>query len=153
MAVLHAEGFETFAIGGDRDALGGVYDAAEDSDIDDFAIVEGHADGQALSVTYTGAAWALAIGNPQLFKDGDPVFLDQVIMALEPRQAHGGEVLITKGEIGREMYIIEQGEVEVLDDAGKVIKVLGDGDVFGEIGVLMSSPRNATGISRTRSCR
>ena len=46
-----------------RDALGGVYDAAEDSDIDDFAIVEGHADGQALSVTYTGAAWALAIGG------------------------------------------------------------------------------------------
>jgi glucose-6-phosphate 1-dehydrogenase len=80
----------------------------------------------------------------QLFKDGDPVFLDQVIMALEPRQAHGGEVLITKGEIGREMFIIEQGEVEVLDDAGKVIKVLSDGDVFGEVGVLMSAPRNAT---------
>ena len=80
----------------------------------------------------------------QLFKDGDPVLLDQVIMALEPRQAHGGEVLLKKGELGREMFIIEQGEVEVLDDAGKVIKVLTDGDVFGEVGVLMSAPRNAT---------
>ncbi len=79
-----------------------------------------------------------------LFKDGDPLFLDQVIMALKPRQAAAGEQLITKGDIGREMYLIEQGEIEVLDDAGRVIKVLRDGDVFGEIGVLMSTPRTAT---------
>lgn len=79
-----------------------------------------------------------------LFRDGDAVFLEQVIMALKPKQAAAGEQLITKGEVGRELYLIEQGEVEVLDDAGKVIKVLTDGDVFGEVGVLMSTPRNAT---------
>ncbi len=79
-----------------------------------------------------------------LFRDGDPVFMDQVIMALEPLQAEGGQVLIQKGDPGAEMYVIEQGEIEVLDDAGKVIKVLSDGDVFGEIGVLTSAPRNAT---------
>ena len=79
-----------------------------------------------------------------LFRDGDAVFLEQVIMALKPKQAAAGEQLITKGEVGRELYLIEQGEVEVLDDAGKVIRVLTDGDVFGEVGVLMSTPRNAT---------
>ena len=79
-----------------------------------------------------------------LFKGGDPVFLEQVIMALKPRQAAAGEQLITRGEIGRELYLIEQGEVDVLDENGAVIKVLTDGDVFGEIGVLMSTPRNAT---------
>ena len=79
-----------------------------------------------------------------LFRDGDPVFLDQVIMALRPIQAAAGEVLIKKGEIGREMYIIEQGEVEVVDDTGKVLKVLSDGDTFGEVGVVLSQARNAT---------
>ncbi len=79
-----------------------------------------------------------------LFKEGDAVFLEQVIMALKPKQAAAGDQLITKGEIGRELYLIEQGEVEVLDDAGKVLKVLTDGDVFGEVGVLLSTPRNAT---------
>jgi glucose-6-phosphate 1-dehydrogenase len=79
-----------------------------------------------------------------LFRDGDPVFLEQVIMALKPRQAAAGEQLITRGEIGRELYLIEQGEVEVLDENGVVIKLLSDGDVFGEIGVLMSQARNAT---------
>jgi glucose-6-phosphate 1-dehydrogenase len=79
-----------------------------------------------------------------LFRDGDPVFLEQVIMALKPRQAAAGEQLITRGEIGAELYLIEQGEVEVLDENGVTLKVLIDGDVFGEIGVLMSTPRNAT---------
>ena len=79
-----------------------------------------------------------------LFRDGDAVFLDQVIMALKPKQVPAGEILIQKGEIGRELYLIEQGEVEVLDDVGGVIKVLTDGDVFGEIGVLLSVPRSAT---------
>ena len=79
-----------------------------------------------------------------LFRDGDPVFLEQVIMALKPRQAAAGEQLITRGEIGRELYLIEQGEVDVLDENGLVIKVLTDGDVFGEVGVLLSTPRNAT---------
>ena len=79
-----------------------------------------------------------------LFQSSDPVFLEQVIMALKPKQVEAGELLIKKGEIGREMYLIEQGEVEVLDDAGNVLKVLTDGDVFGEVGVLTSTPRNAT---------
>ena len=78
-----------------------------------------------------------------LFQGGDTVFIEQVIMALKPKQVAAGELLIKKGEIGREMYLIEQGEVEVLDDNGHVIKVLTDGDVFGEVGVLTSRPRNA----------
>ena len=86
-----------------------------------------------------------------LFRDGDPVFLEQVIMALKPRQAAAGEQLITRGEIGRELYLIEQGEVDVIDENGVVIKVLTDGDVFGEIGVLMSTRRTADVRART-SC-
>ena len=79
-----------------------------------------------------------------LFKDGDPVFLEQVIMALKPRQIAAGECVVNKGEIGRELYLIEQGEIEIVNDDGEVIRVLTDGDVFGEVGVLMSMPRTAT---------
>jgi glucose-6-phosphate 1-dehydrogenase len=78
-----------------------------------------------------------------LFGNGDPLFLEQVILALRPKQVGEGEMIITKGEIGRELYLVEQGEVEILDDAGKVVKVLRDGDVFGEIALLRSSPRTA----------
>ncbi len=86
-----------------------------------------------------------------LFKDGDMLFLEQVIMALRSTQVAGGELIIKKGDIGRELYLVARGEVEVLGDDGEVLKVLTDGDIFGEIGVLMSRPRNADVRAKT-SC-
>ncbi|MCZ7646768.1 MAG: glucose-6-phosphate dehydrogenase [Planctomycetota bacterium] len=87
----------------------------------------------------------------ELFKDGDLLFLSQLIMALKARQTAAGETVIQKGELGKEMYLIARGEVEVLDDAGKVLKTLKDGDLFGEIALLMSTPRTATVRSKS-SC-
>ena len=86
-----------------------------------------------------------------LFKDGDAMFLEAVIMALRARQVAPGELVIKKGEIGRELYLVARGEVEVLDEVGNVMKVLTDGDIFGEMGLLMSTPRTANVRSRT-SC-
>ena len=86
-----------------------------------------------------------------LFKDGDMLFLEQVIMALRAQQVSRGDLIIKKGDIGRELYLVARGEVAVLDDVGKVIKVLKDGDIFGEIGVLMSMPRTADVRAKT-SC-
>ncbi len=72
-------------------------------------------------------------------------------MALRARQVSSGELVIRKGDVGRELYLIARGEVEVLDDVGNVIKVLKDGDIFGEMGILMSTPRTANVRART-SC-
>jgi glucose-6-phosphate 1-dehydrogenase len=86
-----------------------------------------------------------------LFKDGDTLFLGAVIMALRSAQAASGELLIRKGDIGRELYLVARGEVEVLDDVGNVLKLLRDGDIFGEIGLLLSTPRTANVRAKT-SC-
>jgi glucose-6-phosphate 1-dehydrogenase len=86
-----------------------------------------------------------------LFKDGDMQFLEAVIMALRAAQVAPGDLVIRKGDVGRELYLIARGEVEVLDDVGNVIKVLKDGDIFGEMGLLMSTPRTANVRART-SC-
>ena len=86
-----------------------------------------------------------------IFKDGDPLFLSQVALSLRPQQAAAGQKIIEKGAIGREMYLITRGEVEVLDDAGKRVKTLKDGDFFGEIAILRSTPRVANVVART-SC-
>ena len=79
-----------------------------------------------------------------LFKDADRFLHEQIILALRPEQLAAGEVVIKKGDVGREMFLLVRGTVEVLDDAGHVIKVLSDGDVFGEVGLLTSMPRIAT---------
>jgi len=84
-----------------------------------------------------------------IFKDGSPLFLSQVALSLRPQQAAAGQKIIEKGAIGREMYLITRGEVEVIDDAGHCVKMLKDGDFFGEIAILLSTPRTATVRAKT----
>jgi glucose-6-phosphate 1-dehydrogenase len=79
-----------------------------------------------------------------LFEGADAVLLAQVILALKPVAFQPGEVVMQKGEIGSEMYLISCGEVEVIDAHGHVAATLGEGNFFGEISLLTSSPRNAT---------
>jgi glucose-6-phosphate 1-dehydrogenase len=79
-----------------------------------------------------------------LFKGGDPVFLNQIGMALRPQAATAGEVIIRKGDPGAEMYLLCRGEVEVLDGDSKVRANLREGDCFGEIALLLDEPRTAT---------
>jgi len=84
-----------------------------------------------------------------IFKDGDPLFLSQVILALRPEVASAGEMLIRQGDMGREMYVVVRGEVEVLDDAGRVVTTLKDGACFGEIALLIHTPRTASVRAKT----
>jgi len=79
-----------------------------------------------------------------LFDGADAVFLASLIIALKPVVFQAGDEVIRKGEIGREMYLISRGEVEVIDHSGHVIATLGEGNFFGEISLLTSAPRNAT---------
>jgi glucose-6-phosphate 1-dehydrogenase len=84
-----------------------------------------------------------------LFKDGDALFLSQLTMALRAKQAAAGEMIIQRGDIGREMYLLVHGEVDVIGDSGRIVKTLTDGDFFGEIALLLLTPRNATILAKT----
>jgi NADH dehydrogenase len=65
-----------------------------------------------------------------------------------------GETIITKGEIGREVFIVKRGEVEVFQPATdgvaeQIVTTLGKGDVFGEKALLEDTPRNASVRARS----
>jgi glucose-6-phosphate 1-dehydrogenase len=89
------------------------------------------------------------LNKVDIFKDGDPLFLSQVILALRPEVAAAGEMLIRKGDLGREMYVLVRGQVEVVDDTGKVLTTLEDGACFGEIALLIHTPRTASVRAKT----
>jgi glucose-6-phosphate 1-dehydrogenase len=84
-----------------------------------------------------------------LFKGADPLLLNSIILALHSADVAQGETIINRGDIASEMYLICRGEVEVIDVHGKVIRTLKDGDFFGEIGLLMTTPRTATVRAKT----
>jgi CRP-like cAMP-binding protein len=63
-----------------------------------------------------------------------------------------GEPIFTQGEKGDEMYIVQEGHVEIVREGerGEIVPLatLGRGDFFGEMAVLEGAPRTATARSR-----
>jgi NADH dehydrogenase len=65
-----------------------------------------------------------------------------------------GEWIIEKTEIGRELYVIQRGEVEVVEPADgdrqeRLITTIGRGEVFGEKALLTDAPRTASVRAKT----
>jgi CRP-like cAMP-binding protein len=63
-----------------------------------------------------------------------------------------GEYVFREGELGTEMYIINEGKVEILNQVGdeeQLLAVLEKGDFFGEMSVLEDLPRAASARALT----
>jgi CRP-like cAMP-binding protein len=66
-----------------------------------------------------------------------------------------GEYVFHEGDLGTEMYIIFEGQVEILNrvnDEDKLLALLDKGDFFGEMALLEDRPRAASARSAT-ACR
>jgi CRP-like cAMP-binding protein len=58
-----------------------------------------------------------------------------------------GEAIVRQGETGDCMYVVQEGQVEILADApgGEIrLGVLGPGEIFGEMALFTRAPRSAT---------
>jgi glucose-6-phosphate 1-dehydrogenase len=84
-----------------------------------------------------------------LFKGANDTLMHTLTLALTPASASAGEDIVRKDEVGKEMYFLSRGSVEVVDGAGKVVKTLGEGDFFGELALLCDQPRSATVRAKT----
>jgi putative ABC transport system ATP-binding protein len=71
----------------------------------------------------------------------------------ETVQLKAGEVLFEQCTMGELIYLVSEGELEIVrelaDGGEELVKVAGPGDYFGEIGVLFHMPRSATVRART----
>ncbi len=63
---------------------------------------------------------------------------------LKIREYEPGEIVMNKGDPGKNLYILSSGKVEVVGDAGLSIAFMGKGEVFGEMSLLSGKPAGAT---------
>ncbi len=78
------------------------------------------------------------------FKYIDEKNFDTVIRFFQLIKYDKGDIVIRKGDPGGRFYIVVSGKVNVLNDAGIIISVLGKGDVFGEMSLICNDTANAT---------
>lgn len=73
--------------------------------------------------------------------------LDYLARTLKPSRVAPGEAVFREGDSAREMYVVLDGEVEVLKSSRRGrptrIAILGPGDCFGEMSLIDVQPRSA----------
>ncbi|UYV81774.1 CNGA2 [Cordylochernes scorpioides] len=88
-----------------------------------------------------------------LFQDCEPGLLAELVLKLQLQVFSPGDYICRKGDVGKEMYIVKKGKLNVVADDGKTIFVtLSDGSVFGELSILNISGTK-TGNRRTANVR
>jgi len=72
--------------------------------------------------------------------------LDAVARVASQREFAAGETLMTKGDFGYSLFLVEAGSAEVSID-GTRVGLVGPGDVVGEVAVLASGRRTASVVA------
>ncbi|MBN1667797.1 MAG: cyclic nucleotide-binding domain-containing protein, partial [Anaerolineales bacterium] len=90
-----------------------------------------------------------------IFSDMDEQHLHLVWAQMQAESYPAGTVIIRQGELGEVFYVIESGQVEMtimIPDGEQNVDQRGPGEYFGEIALLLQTPRTATVRAVTPVC-
>jgi sigma-B regulation protein RsbU (phosphoserine phosphatase) len=91
-----------------------------------------------------------------LFADLPSDELDNLVAMLDVRELRPSEILFSEGDLGEHLYVVAEGELEVLMAAGKpeemLLNILRDGEYLGEMSLIMEGGiRTASVRARCKS--
>ena len=97
------------------------------------------------------------ISKVPLFHECDEQFKTAVVVKLIPLVLLPDSHIVRKGEVGREMYFISRGEVQVVSEAPQkedriVYATLRDGSFFGEVALLFNDSRRTATVVTSSYC-
>lgn len=95
------------------------------------------------------ADWMLTLLKSNLFYKISPMNIRAVLNCFQPMQVKAGEVIVRQGQIGDALYVIKEGEAEVLradspQSASTHVADIQMGRCFGEDALVNEALRNAT---------
>ncbi len=78
-------------------------------------------------------------------RDASKELIQDLCVKLRPVVFTPGDIVVRTGELGRHVYFISRGTVEVIDPDGEtVLRTLSAGDFFGELALIHTQRRTAT---------
>lgn len=99
-------------------------------------------------ITRRDASLAAFLRSVPVFRDLKGPSLEVLYEFLDEQRWKAGESICSEGDLGRAMYVIREGEVEVsrLSTRGSPVPFvkLGPGECFGEMTLVEQQPRSAT---------
>jgi CRP-like cAMP-binding protein len=96
-----------------------------------------------------------ALRRTKLFGDVPDEVLLGIAMQMHPRAYGAGHLLCTEGERGGAMYVLDEGQVEVVVQVGGEEKIeklatLEPGAAFGMVSLVQDRPRMSSCVAKTR---
>ena len=82
----------------------------------------------------------------KFFRDLPALELEPVARAAREVDFAPGEALVSEGDFGHCVFVLESGSADVIADGARVSEV-GPGDVVGEVAVLVSGRRTASVVA------
>ncbi|MDG4553962.1 MAG: cyclic nucleotide-binding domain-containing protein [Candidatus Competibacter sp.] len=67
----------------------------------------------------------------------------------EYRSFAAGQIIFREGEPGDNLYIVAEGEVDILVNDDHILETVGSGGIVGELALVDDKPRSATATART----
>ena len=93
-----------------------------------------------------------ALAKAPLFSALSKQELGQLAKATEDLEVEEGKVLTREGDLGREFFVIVEGDVSVTQD-GNEVRQLGPGDFFGEIALIYENARRTATVTASSPLR
>ncbi|MFP4662063.1 MAG: Crp/Fnr family transcriptional regulator [Halanaerobiales bacterium] len=93
------------------------------------------------------------LSSIELFSDFNEDYLHKLNNITFLRKYKKEDYIFIEGEKSDAFYIIREGKVKIVktsvDGKEKILNIMGSGDFLGEMGVIESKPRSASGIALT----
>jgi CRP-like cAMP-binding protein len=93
-----------------------------------------------------------ALAKAPLFSALSKQELGALAKATEDLEVEEGKVLTREGDLGREFFVIVEGDVSVTRD-GNELRRLGPGEFFGEIALIYENARRTATVTSTSPLR
>lgn len=90
-----------------------------------------------------------------MFKALDEPELNIVVDAMEEKKFDAGQTVISEGEAGSVLYVVEEGQLDCSKRLNPnsatetYLKTYNPGEAFGELALLYNAPRAATIVAKT----